>query len=349
MTLVLTVIAAAEPVARVQSLEGSGNLFVKGPTSKSWYRAHLEMDSRVGDHLKTDPESLATLRFLLGGQVNLDRNTEISIIGERDISVESQTVTLTKGTFWAKFDKQKAPVKVKTAGGVMGIRGTEFVVQVDEDGETILSLLEGEVEVVPEEGEPYLATPGAEVTFGPRQRLRSQMYELRELNERLRDTLGKDMFELRLQLRELRQELRQTRVDVLRAGDEAREAAEEARAGALVARENLLELRRNLRGEAAQSNPSAERRQARRLQRLSSRPRFTWSDLSAPRYAVMVLGATDDSQVYWIDKTSASTYTLPEDARPLPPGSYRYRIMPLKGDGSPLGTALEEAFEVVEP
>jgi hypothetical protein len=195
----------SEPVVRVSSIQGPGKLEIK--EGDSWSRAYVEMDAEQGDQLKTTLDTMASLRFLLGGRANLDKGTHIEIVSERDIKL------LQSGTFWAKIDsvKRGEQVRIQTAGGVMGIRGTEFVVQVDGDN-TTLSLLEGEVEVIPAQGERYLARPGSKVRFGLKQELRAVLMEseqtLSQAAETLRDS-GIDVPELRQALRdpELRRQL----------------------------------------------------------------------------------------------------------------------------------------------
>ncbi len=200
VALLLTSLALADPVARVQEINGPGKLEVKEQAAKQWHRAHLEMDASIGDNLRTTDDTLASLRFFLGGRANLDKGSQIEISSERGIKV----VEVKSGSFWAKFDKQKEqPVKIRTAGGVMGIRGTEFVVQVEGD-ETILSLLEGDVLVEPAEGEPYTARPGSKIEFG---RGRSLRATLMETEETLRETFL-ELRRSRPELQSLRGELR---------------------------------------------------------------------------------------------------------------------------------------------
>ena len=152
-----TSLVAAEPVAQVEKMYGQENLFRQQTETAQWYRSFLEQNASIGNHFKTDKGSWANIRFFLGGKLSLGKDCEVEIVSEREGEVVREAIHLKKGTFWAKFDKQKThPVKIRTAGGVMGIRGTEFVVQLLPDGSTKLSLLEGDVGSKPTEAAPEL-------------------------------------------------------------------------------------------------------------------------------------------------------------------------------------------------
>ena len=315
----------------------------------------------------------------------MDKGCEIKIISERDVDVISQGVELKKGTFWAKFDKQKeAPVRIKTAGGVMGIRGTEFVVQVQEDGSTKLSLLEGDVLVRAKNGESFEAKPGHEVTFGADTPLLAKLYELEELNSRLRAELGPAFVEMRDALREFRESWRENKVavrtGVLQAqtgllmarqaalvGDDATrrqfERGGEAREGLDTARDSLKDLDKLLEGLDAKGDPSDSQprngpnpevvaggpggivEQTTPLA-VGEHPTVAWNLKEGEQYAVLFLDPVDDEAIYWVGETTASTYTHPDDAKPLEPGEYRYRVIPLDREGEVVGKALEGRFRV---
>lgn len=221
MVLGLLGLAQAEPVVRVSSIDGPGKLEIKD--GAAWHRAHVEMDAEQGDQLKTSDDTMASLRFHLGGRANLDKGTHVQIVSERDIKI------LKSGTFWGKIDSLKRgdEVRIQTAGGVMGIKGTEFVVTVDGDN-TTLSLLEGEVEITPAQGEKYTARPGSKVQFGLGRELRSILMEsedsLREAAQTLREA-GIEVPELREALRnprarrKLRKQVREYRQEQGYASD----------------------------------------------------------------------------------------------------------------------------------
>ena len=304
---------------------------------------------------------MASLRFFLGGKVGLGKDCEIEIISERD--VESRSIHLKKGKFWAKFDKQKAPIRIHTAGGVMGIRGTEFLLEVEENGDTQLSLVEGSVEIVPKVGETLLAEPGMKVSFGPEQALIYQIFEdVDKLLQEVREEVGPAFFQLRESLALTRQTLRDTDVEVRTALIDAQTGMLEARLGLKSADDaikqseleglnlnldGLDQLLSGLEGGNSQAGQKTPPPQAKNLPILSAFPSLRWQDLQSPKYAVLFLSEDDDSIVHWVDESPVNSYSYPPDAQPLVPGRYRVRILPLGAENEVRSEGLEFHFKVV--
>lgn len=359
LVIALTLASSADPVARVQAIDGGRNLFYKEQAQQPEYRAHVEMDTHQGNHLRTDPQSLATLRFFLGGLANIDKGTEVAIVSERDLDVVSRTVTVKKGNLWARFDKQKAPIKIQTAGGAMGIRGTEFVVQVDPEGKTTLSVLEGEIEVFPAVGEVALAGAGSEVRMGPNDELRVLAKTVLELEERLAQECPQ-LYQLRevlLETRELHQDLRETEFTVAATSREVNLAHRRIHEGLLKqkgggssahdtgvstgrADDLLAELEAKME-RTANKSPSETATSGPPAGELF----FEWAGLPGQRFALMILDEKDDNQVHWLDYTANTSYSYPADAKPLPAGVYRYRVIPMDAQGNHQGRAVEALFE----
>lgn len=354
LVVLTSLVVWAEPgaVARVESISGDGNLFYK--QQDDWFRAYVEMDNYKGQHLKTDANSMATLTFNLGGQANINKGTEIEISGDRDIEVVGNTIVVKSGTLWAKVNKQKEELKIKTSGGVMGIRGTEFVVQVLDNGETKFSLLEGVVDVYPVVGEPHTAQPGQAILFGRQRRLEYRLRGTERLLQDLEGELGRNFFELRRELRQARRSLRQANTEIRRARLEARRGGREARAGLREARAALREA--GLAREARRADPdlsSLEDMGAEEVDPLSvsvdsSGGRvFSFEDLEGENFAVLVSrGDSFARSVSWATRTTSRSVSYPRDARPLTRGTYRWRVMPLDEEGRPLGTSYESSFTV---
>ena len=141
--LCLTLLAWADPspmlrVGRVIDIDGP-LLMTNRMTENSWYQGYREMDTFHRERLKADPKTSATLEFNIGGRAVISPGTEVEIVSTESVKV----VEVKSGTFWAKFDKQQDEIQIKTAGGVMGIEGTEFFVEAEDDGETSLTVVEG--------------------------------------------------------------------------------------------------------------------------------------------------------------------------------------------------------------
>jgi hypothetical protein len=81
-------------------------------------------------------------------------------------------LTLQRGRIRAAFDKitGSEPRTVQTPGALLAVRGTKFDVEVDQEGETILDVFEGIVEVRSslQQQPPFMVQAGQESSFGPR-------------------------------------------------------------------------------------------------------------------------------------------------------------------------------------
>lgn len=122
-----------------------------------WYQGYPRMKTYLKERLMADPKTTATIEFLVGGRAVISPGTEVEILTPKDITV----LKIKKGTIWAKFDKQDKQFQIQTAGGVMGIEGTEFFVEADENGQTKLVVVEGSVNVNGKES----VGPGREADF----------------------------------------------------------------------------------------------------------------------------------------------------------------------------------------
>lgn len=373
----------AQPAARVQALEGAKNLFIQTEAERNadpfrWFRAHLEMDANVKDHLKTDKDTLASLYFLLGGRANIDKGTEISIISTRNIDI----IQIEKGTFWANFKKRSEEdkeLRIRTAGGVMAIRGTEVVVEVGDSGSTQLSVVEGQVEVRPDQGDTIWAGEGSVVTLDPnlrgfiryvddlQDRLRAEHPQLSELREEILEVakVGQDIRDFQYQVgagetahnynnrrftyletgRDIgaggnsvdttSTDRKLAELDALLAGTKAQPESEGSDNGESDA--ELLRALLNGRGASAAGPEYGEP--------LSGYPKLEWDWLPGKRFAILVL-PENGQDLLWLARTNEKTYQYPQDARALPPGNYRYRVLVLGPDDKPVGKAVEAKFVV---
>lgn len=145
----LSVFADNSQVATISAMKGT--ISVMHQTSKTWDKGYEKMPLYVNDVLKTDKGSYADVKFAIGGQVGVNENTTIQITGSRQVSSSGkesfiQKIVITAGEIWAKITKQQEEMQFETKGGVIAIKGTEFVVEVNPDtDETIISLIEGKI------------------------------------------------------------------------------------------------------------------------------------------------------------------------------------------------------------
>ncbi|MBI3929419.1 MAG: FecR domain-containing protein [Armatimonadetes bacterium] len=145
---------APDAVAQVIEIKGKQKLDYQRGTD--WKTAYVYMDNKVKDKLRTDAETVAALEFLMGGRVGINKNTVLTIVSEGEASAQGargvKKIVLEAGGIWAKVGKRTETLEIQTHGGVMGIKGTEFVIETQENGTTSVAVMEGQVEVSDLEG-----------------------------------------------------------------------------------------------------------------------------------------------------------------------------------------------------
>ena len=179
--------ATSEGVATLVSSTGEVTYRRTTDPEGRWSAAFPELRNKLLDHVRTGRESVATLEFDIGGRVGVNSNSEIEIVSQRKVEAVDagmvDTLIVTGGGIWARINKgQRTQLQVQTSGGVMGIKGTEFTVETDAEGNSRLTVLEGSVELTPETGDPVMVEPGDVVSFlrtGIRDRVRRPLEELR--------------------------------------------------------------------------------------------------------------------------------------------------------------------------
>lgn len=142
---------------------------IDGPVLKTnrlkdgkWYQAFPTMKTYYRERLSADGKTSATVDLAAGGIAVISPGTTVEMLRDDVMKVSS-------GTVWAKFDKEKLAgqerkFEIRTAGGVMGIEGTEFMVTTDPvTKKTQLVVVEGTVDV-----NGNKVTPGKEAHFGDR-------------------------------------------------------------------------------------------------------------------------------------------------------------------------------------
>jgi hypothetical protein len=173
--------AQDEPVARVQAIKATAQgasplLKQKRPTDAQPFPVSVHSTGYIKDRYITDNNTIATLEFLIGGRVAISKGADIEIINEHSVAdskVSVKRIVMKTGTLWVKADAKqlKQPLEIQTAGGVMGIKGTEFTVDANPSGNVEVCCFEsnssqGGVELRDSSGKVVsLVKPGDEVTI----------------------------------------------------------------------------------------------------------------------------------------------------------------------------------------
>ena len=173
-------------VGDVIYVEGEG-FRIKRVNSPHWLLGKTNMPDYVRDLMETDEKTTACIELLNGSQVGINKKTKIEIMSScqiKDVTNRStvEKIVLKTGTIWAKIRGQKEPLEVQAGQGVMGIKGTEFVVEADSENDKI-TVLEGEIEYYPDEGQKQTVKTGEEITVGRKGRIIKRLVELKKLRD----------------------------------------------------------------------------------------------------------------------------------------------------------------------
>jgi len=98
------------------------------------------------DELESKEEAFAVVKFIDGSSlIKLFPNSILTIDAKEEDGLLNKKSTLKMGTIWAKVSKKTGMFEVDTPNTVVSVKGTEFMVDVDEEGTTSVRVKEGEV------------------------------------------------------------------------------------------------------------------------------------------------------------------------------------------------------------
>ncbi|MEP6903795.1 MAG: hypothetical protein ABJA66_18880 [Actinomycetota bacterium] len=109
-----------KPVGNIERVEGNCFSFTrKYPHRTGTFRGVEGMTVYENDIIETDMNTTVSVLFFLGGRANIDHGSKVEIIDERNALV----LKMDSRTLLEQFKREKSPIKISTAGGVMAIRG----------------------------------------------------------------------------------------------------------------------------------------------------------------------------------------------------------------------------------
>jgi len=147
--------AATRPVAVMSKI--IGDVKVDPVTEPGWRAAAWGGKLFDGDKLKTGEASFSSIMFLDRSLVKIRENSKFTIKSKRTVKRELDTEIYMKvGELNLKAAKG-SQFKIQTPTSVASVKGTELNLLVEEDGTTILTVIEGTVAFMNEMGE-VLAT-----------------------------------------------------------------------------------------------------------------------------------------------------------------------------------------------
>lgn len=138
-------------------LKSVGKVKVKKDQRKDWNdgRQGTRLDS--GDIIRTYENSLAAVLFSDDKSLLKVRdNSTLAISGKRTENSVAKRLKCAIGKFWLNVTQQKSQLLVETPSGVAAVKGTEFYGIVDSDGNMVIIVIEGIVQLMNKLGEEFI-------------------------------------------------------------------------------------------------------------------------------------------------------------------------------------------------
>jgi hypothetical protein len=146
----------------------------------------LEDDIYMNEVVETGEESALVVKFSDGSKLTLGENAKIVIdkyVFDPATSAGEQAVTLTKGAFrFVSGALPKASVKITTPTVTIGIRGTELIFDVADDGETEMSTISGEADATDGSGETLTVGVDESIVVDRTRRFRGKVRKRRHVS-----------------------------------------------------------------------------------------------------------------------------------------------------------------------
>ncbi|HYC37687.1 MAG TPA: tetratricopeptide repeat protein [Usitatibacter sp.] len=143
--LALPLLAWAQPAAEIVSIKGKGE-YTATPTA-GWTPARVQQKVEAGTWLRTAQDSRMALLLADRTNANIDANSTLQLKSPDSGGPKRSIIDFQKGK--GRFET-KTPTKsfaVGTPTGLAAIRGTEWLVEVQDDGLSLFTVVEGEIEI----------------------------------------------------------------------------------------------------------------------------------------------------------------------------------------------------------
>ena len=138
----LTGIYAIDSVAYPLKVKGNVDL------TRNFESSALKLEDKLfnGDEVETKAESFAAIKFEDESSImKLFPNTILNIRIEKQGDKYNKKSLLKMGELWARVEKSTGKFEIETPATVVSVKGTNFMLNINEDGTTELYTFEGEV------------------------------------------------------------------------------------------------------------------------------------------------------------------------------------------------------------
>lgn len=142
-------IAALTFLVAAEITEVRGTVDVRPAGASDFHRATRGDQADEGSRVRTGADGFATVLFKDGSQVKVSERSSILVSHVTTGEKERSAIVLFCGRLWSKIAKHngEAAFDVATPNAVAGVRGTEFVTTVADDGSARVEVKEGIVAV----------------------------------------------------------------------------------------------------------------------------------------------------------------------------------------------------------
>ncbi len=205
LSLVSVEAMAQEPIGVIA--KSSGTTFHKKFNADS-YSPNAVMGTQLKNHdwIKTSEDGFVAIFFLDDkSQLKVKGNSEMEILAAVERGKISKTISLDYGTVKASVSKQKGEFRIATPTSVASVKGTEWWVESDENGDVFI-VMSGVVEVenlisgtVQNVGQDETATSNPDGSVGVEQTNTDDIPEDPEDGDEDGDT-GSSIHELRIKM-----------------------------------------------------------------------------------------------------------------------------------------------------
>lgn len=301
-------------------------LYTDRLSDRSWYQAYMGMATFLNERLRTDDKTQAVIQFYVGGRAGIGRNSKVEIVTMRSLeNVREGALKIDSGTFWAKFDKQEKEFRIQTAGGVIGIEGTELLVNVEEETKiTEVLLFEGQVRVTDNDGKEQLLSPGDYASFGGPRGMCVLSYPAPSLRTLVVERFPK--FSSFLAAQNVTSIPKPASPTLIRGFNSQRDDLL-----------TVLSKAQTMAGETAsglQANAG------------SGPPSFSWTSVpGASSYALYVTEDQKMEEILFSGNADSTSFTVPSGAPGLDSGDYYWAVVALDKGGKPLGNPAQAVFQ----
>mgnify|MGYP001586796004 CR=1 FL=1 len=147
--------AQSVPVATAQNAIGA-LIVVRNDGIREQLQGKGALPLYEGDVLKTEAASQALIEFKEGIQVVLNENTTFKLLSRWEKGNPlTRIIRLKQGEVWVKTGPGPKPLEIETPVATAAVKSTEFDLKVQDDGQSVLTVMEGVVEF----GTPFGTCP----------------------------------------------------------------------------------------------------------------------------------------------------------------------------------------------